>query len=99
MLGKAFRAEVKATTLMPRQIERPGAAWRAILGIILIMYLASPMACGQQLGGHPLVQANFTGITQIGSSLGDITQMTFGPDGRLYVATFTNGIKRFDYSP
>lgn len=53
----------------------------------------------QQLASDPLVQANFTGIAQIGSSLGDITQMSFGPDGRLYVATFTNGIKRFDYSP
>jgi glucose/arabinose dehydrogenase len=63
------------------------------------MLLAAAIACGQQLGAHPFVQANFTGIAQIGSSLGDITQMTFGPDGRLYLSTFTNGIKRFDYSP
>ena len=25
--------------------------------------------------------------------------MTFGPDGRLYVSTFTGGVKRFDYDP
>jgi glucose/arabinose dehydrogenase len=25
--------------------------------------------------------------------------MTFGPDGKLYVATFANGVKRYDYDP
>jgi glucose/arabinose dehydrogenase len=61
-------------------------------------FIAAP-SWAQQLSLHPLVQANFTGIAQIGSSIGDVTQMTFGPDGRLYAATFTGGIKRYDYSP
>jgi hypothetical protein len=51
------------------------------------------------LAYDPIVQQNFIGITQIGSGAGNRTQMAFGPDGRLYVSTFTNGIKRYDVSP
>ncbi|WP_428304139.1 PQQ-dependent sugar dehydrogenase [Lacipirellula sp.] len=61
--------------------------------------LTAGAACAQQLTSAPLVQANFTGITQVGSGIGNPTQMAFGPDGKLYVATFTSGIKRYDYSP
>jgi len=67
--------------------------------VSLLIQLAAANLPAQQLTSSPLVQANFTGIAEIGASLGDITQMAFGPDGRLYVATFTNGVKRFDYSP
>lgn len=45
------------------------------------------------------MQANFISINEIASGVGDITQMTFGPDGKLYVATFTSGVRRYDYSP
>jgi glucose/arabinose dehydrogenase len=56
-------------------------------------------AFGQTLTNNPLVQANFLGIDQVGTEIGNITQMTFGPDGRLYVSTYASGIKRYDYSP
>jgi glucose/arabinose dehydrogenase len=69
------------------------------VAVALPVLLAASAAKAQTLSLHPLVQANFTGISQIGSNLDDITQMTFGPDGRLYVSTFTHGIKRYDYSP
>jgi glucose/arabinose dehydrogenase len=81
-------------------VRRPLAKLRcSCVTVALPVLIAATVAQAQQLSLHPLVQANFTGISEIGSSLGDITQMTFGPDGKLYVATFTNGIKRFDYSP
>jgi glucose/arabinose dehydrogenase len=72
------------------------------LGLVVtigIALLGARATHGQTLTSSPLVQANFTGISEIGSSIGNITQMTFGPDGRLYVATFTGGVKRYDYSP
>jgi glucose/arabinose dehydrogenase len=56
-------------------------------------------ACAQQLTSAPLVQANFTSVAPVGSSIGNPTQMAFGPDGKLYVATFTSGVKRYDYNP
>jgi hypothetical protein len=56
-------------------------------------------ARAQQLVNDSVIQANFTGISQIGANVGTITQMVFGPDGGLYVSTFTNGVKRYDYSP
>lgn len=64
----------------------------------VLLTVAAP-AAAQQLINNVIVQENFSGISQIGSSVGDITQMVFGPDGKLYVSTFTNGIKRFDYNP
>ena len=57
--------------------------------------VAAP-AAAQQLVNDPVVQQNVIGITQIGVGAGNPTQMAFGPDGRLYVSTFTNGIKRYD---
>ncbi|MBA3484685.1 MAG: PQQ-dependent sugar dehydrogenase, partial [Pirellulales bacterium] len=66
---------------------------------IAILLVTAASAQAQQLVVDPLVQNNFSGICTVGTSVGNITQMTFGPDGRLYVATFTGGIKRYDYSP
>jgi glucose/arabinose dehydrogenase len=77
---------------------QPRAAILRLAAAAAVMQLAG--ACwAQQLVNDPIIQANFTGISPIGSGIGNITQMTFGPDGRLYVATFTEGIKRYDYSP
>lgn len=56
-------------------------------------------SCAQQLASSPLVQANFAGVSLVGSGVGNPTQMVFGPDGKLYVSTFTSGVKRYDYSP
>jgi glucose/arabinose dehydrogenase len=71
-----------------------------VLGLTATAVLAdAASAAAQQLVNDPIVQANFTGISQIGSNVGNVTQMVFGPDGRLYVATFTSGVKRYDYSP
>jgi glucose/arabinose dehydrogenase len=61
------------------------------------MFIAHAHA--QQLVDDPVVQQNFASITQIASSVGAATQMTFGPDGRLYVSTFASGVKRFDVAP
>jgi glucose/arabinose dehydrogenase len=66
---------------------------------LAIALLAARPACAQQLAGSPLVQANFTGVSLVGSGVGNPTQMVFGPDGKLYVSTFTSGVKRYDYSP
>jgi glucose/arabinose dehydrogenase len=74
---------------------------RCIVGLILGFVVCTTMTnalFAQTLTSEPLVQANFTGISQIGSSIGNVTQMTFGPDGRLYVATYASGVKRYDYS-
>ena len=73
---------------------------KAIVAIIAlslaIAAAATERACAQQLAGSPLVQANFTGISLVGSGVGNPTQMVFGPDGKLYVSTFTSGVKRYD---
>jgi glucose/arabinose dehydrogenase len=66
---------------------------------LAIAVIAAGQACAQQLNSAPLVQANFTGISLVGSGVGNPTQMVFGPDGKLYVSTFTSGVKRYDYSP
>ncbi|HEX6962024.1 MAG TPA: hypothetical protein VF175_09170, partial [Lacipirellula sp.] len=47
----------------------------------------------------PIVQQNFATLTTIGTGITTPTQMTFGPDGRLYVSTFVSGVKRFDVGP
>ncbi len=67
-------------------------------GVLAILVMCTQLQA-QQLSTDPIVQENFSGIEQIGSSIGNITQMTFGPDGKLYVATLSNGIKRYDYDP
>jgi glucose/arabinose dehydrogenase len=63
----------------------------------LILMTANIPIRAQQLVDDPLVRANFIGISEIGTSVGPVAQMTFGPDGRLYVATFGSGVKRYDY--
>jgi glucose/arabinose dehydrogenase len=68
-------------------------------GLLLVLFSISSESQGQQLATSSIVQSNFTSLSQIGIGVGDITQMTFGPDGRLYVATYTHGIERFDYAP
>ena len=74
---------------------------KAIVALIALSLAvaATQRACAQQLAGTPLVQANFTGVSLVGSGVGNPTQMVFGPDGKLYVSTFTAGVKRYDYSP
>lgn len=64
------------------------------LSIALLMAGSSH---GQSLTTDPVIQANFSHLSLIGTGIGNVTQMAFGPDGKLYVATFTNGVKRFDY--
>ncbi len=73
----------------------------ALLGLVLA---GSVGVCGQvgnaqSITLNPLTQGNITGIESIAAGVGGITQMTFGPDGRLYVATFGSGILRYDYDP
>lgn len=70
-----------------------------LLAVVAAVLMTVGAARAQQLTSAPLVQANFTGITPVGTGIGNPTQMAFGPDGKLYVATFTNGVKRYDYSP
>jgi glucose/arabinose dehydrogenase len=62
-----------------------------------LLAVAAP-AAAQQLANDPVVQQNVIGITQIGVGAGNPTQMAFGPDGRLYVSTFFNGVKRYDFN-
>jgi glucose/arabinose dehydrogenase len=71
----------------------------SIAAAMLLPMFAAGSARGQSLTTDPLAQANFSHISQIGTSLGAVTQMTLGPDGKLYVATYGSGIKRFDYDP
>lgn len=66
--------------------------------VALVVLLEDP-SWSQQLSDAAVVQSNFSHLEEIGSSIGDITQMVFGPDARLYVATLSNGVKRFDYDP
>lgn len=69
------------------------------IAVLAVSHLATARTCAQQLSNAPLVQANFTGISLVGSGVGNTTQMVFGPDGKLYVSTFNSGVKRYDYSP
>lgn len=62
---------------------------------LAIALLAARPSCAQQ----PAVQANFTGVSLVGSGVSNPTQMVFGPDGKLYLSTFTSGVNRYDYSP
>jgi glucose/arabinose dehydrogenase len=67
--------------------------------IFLLLQFGGIESTAQQLSNNPIIQANFVDLHQIGENVGNVTQMTFGPDGRLYIATFNNGVKRYDYSP
>jgi glucose/arabinose dehydrogenase len=79
-------------------IESQRICMRVAVVAAALVVVAAPVAA-QQMVSDPIVQQNFIGITQIGSGAGNPTQMAFGPDGRLYVSTFTSGIKRYDLSP
>jgi glucose/arabinose dehydrogenase len=94
-LVDAFGLE-KYWTAVRQSARRIGAV--AVAFAVLVACIECRSSCAQQLATSAIVQNNFTGISQIGSNLGDVTEMTFGPDGRLYVATLTHGIQRFDYS-
>lgn len=65
-------------------------------------FLLSAASLGQtQLSSDPAIQNNFTGFeSSIGTQAGVPTQMAFAPNdpGHLYVATWMQGIRRFDYS-
>jgi glucose/arabinose dehydrogenase len=69
------------------------------IGTAIIASCVTAPAHSQTLASSSVVQSNFTSLSQIGAGVGDVTQMAFGPDGKLYVATYTHGIQRFDYSP
>jgi glucose/arabinose dehydrogenase len=84
-----MRRKAKGTT---------GAASAALAASVAMMIAAGPIRA-QQLVDDPLIRSNFVGTSSIGTNVGNVTQMTFGPDGRLYVSTFTSGVKRYDYDP
>jgi glucose/arabinose dehydrogenase len=79
-------------------IQSQRICMRVAVVAAVLAAVAAPVAA-QQMVSDPIVQQNFIGITQISSGAGNPTQMAFGPDGRLYVSTFTSGIKRYDLSP
>ena len=72
-----------------------------LLGLILVGLVGvfEPIAEAQLITVNPLTAGNITDIESIATGVGGITQMTFGPDGRLYVATYGSGIVRYDYDP
>jgi glucose/arabinose dehydrogenase len=53
----------------------------------------------QSLAANSFAQSNFASTTTIGTNVGGVTQIAFGPDGRLYVSTFGSGVLRYDYDP
>jgi YD repeat-containing protein len=71
----------------------------AALVALFATMITALSARAQLLVDDPLIRSNFVGIAPIRTNVGNVTQMTFGPDGRLYVATFTSGVKRYDYDP
>lgn len=70
-----------------------------LAAFVLLTTFAARPAHSQSLTTDPLVQANFSHISEIATGVGGVTQMAFGPDGKLYVATYGTGVKRFDYDP
>jgi glucose/arabinose dehydrogenase len=77
---------------------RVGATDAALFAMFAMVIAVCP-ARAQQLVDDPLIRSNFVGISPIRANVGNVTQMTFGPDGRLYVSTFGSGVKRYDYDP
>ncbi|MCO6044348.1 hypothetical protein NG895_10560 [Aeoliella sp. ICT_H6.2] len=71
---------------------------RALLVCIFTSGLASTSG-GQQLADNSLTTFNFLGMESIANEVGRVAQMTFGPDGKLYVATFGDGVVSYDYAP
>lgn len=88
---------VKRRFGLEKNIGAEAAVW--LLVFVLAFVVCAVPARAQQLTNDPTVQASFTGISEIVSAVGEVTQMTFGPDGRLYVATFRAGVRRYDYDP
>jgi Glucose / Sorbosone dehydrogenase len=79
---------------------RPAVVQFAVALMAVALAARAPdTARAQILTANPLVTANFSGISLIGSNVGAITQMVFGPDGKLYASTYGQGIRRFDYDP
>jgi glucose/arabinose dehydrogenase len=76
-----------------------GAISAALVAALVAAMIAAEPIRAQQLVDDPLIRSNFVGISPIRANVGNVTQMTFGPDGRLYVSTFTSGVKRYDYDP
>ena len=78
----------------PRAIK---VAVVAFLLCSLCPFMIAP-ANGQIINND--VSASFTNASQIGTLSGVITQLAFDPrdDNSLYVATWMNGIWRYDYS-
>jgi glucose/arabinose dehydrogenase len=96
MMDKVGHASWLADILMR---GRAANSFVAFLAIVWTMGATCDEATAQQLVNDPLIMSNFAGISEIGAGIGNVAQMTFGPDGRLYVATWTNGVKRYDYNP
>ena len=78
-------------------LSAPCVLLAAMVAAALLFFAGQ--AGAQQLTNNPLVQANFQSLSQVGSSIGSVSQMVFGPDGKLYVSTFGSGVKRYDYDP
>jgi glucose/arabinose dehydrogenase len=99
--GRDLREAGTVTELIRKAIDGGRAARRCVYfaGAVLAAVLWTAHAGAQQLVNDPIIAQNFASITQVAGGIGPPTQMTFGPDGRLYVATFTSGVKRYDVAP
>ena len=78
---------------------RRRAPWVSLaIGLLLVAAVPLVVSTAAAQSVHP----DFS-LTQLHTGLGQIAQMTFGPDDRLYVATTgstaTGGVFRFDYDP
>ena len=71
---------------------------RGLAAIVLAWLAAADISRGQALA--PAYSSDFT-LAQIGANVGEVSQMAFAPgdDSHLYVATYGQGILRYDYSP
>jgi glucose/arabinose dehydrogenase len=74
----------------------PTCLCRRLAVVAAVLTTVAAPAAAQTLVNDPIVQQNVIGISQIGFNVGNATQMTFGPDGRLYISTFTSGVRRYD---
>jgi glucose/arabinose dehydrogenase len=73
-------------------------AWLACL-VASVALVSARAGHSQSIAVNAFAQSNFSSLETIGTGVGGVTQMAFGPDGRLYVATFGGGVLRYDYSP
>ncbi len=79
--------------------QHRAALMAAALTVCLLAFGLPRSTNAQLLAANPIVTANFSGVTLIGTNVGSVTQMVFGPDGKLYASTYGQGIRRFDYDP